>query len=213
MTYYGAKELAQSFRTVRSHTIQIAEEIPEEKYAFRPTEGSRSVSETLVHIAIMTRVPEHIHGIERLSSLVSFDFFGFRSKLQAEMNTPRTKAEILELLRTEGESYAKILEGASDDFLGEPVEYPKEMEPRVAGSSLATAGEFSSSRRIWYWRPAVSKPAMRILRQRAAIMISTRDSSKGPSGWNSSKRESESSRKRSLDSTSRTMVEARSPCL
>ena len=39
MTYYGAKELAQSFRTVRNNTIKIAEEIPEEKYSFRPATG------------------------------------------------------------------------------------------------------------------------------------------------------------------------------
>ena len=31
MTYYGAKELARSFRTVRDNTIKIAEEIPEEQ--------------------------------------------------------------------------------------------------------------------------------------------------------------------------------------
>src|SRR5882672_5353940 len=29
MTYYGAKDLARSFRTVRDNTITIAEEIPE----------------------------------------------------------------------------------------------------------------------------------------------------------------------------------------
>ena len=28
MTYYGAKELARSFRTVRDNTIKIAEETP-----------------------------------------------------------------------------------------------------------------------------------------------------------------------------------------
>src|SRR5205807_2668024 len=103
MTYYGAKELAHSFRTVRNNTIKIAEEIPEEKYGFRPAEESRSIAETLVHIAVMTRVPEQIHGIERLTTLVGFDFFGFMSKLQAEGKAPRTKAQILELLRSEGE--------------------------------------------------------------------------------------------------------------
>ena len=129
MTYYGAKELAQSFRTVRKNTIQIAEDIPEEKYDFRPAEGSRTVAETLVHIAVMTRVPEQIHGIERLSSLASFDFFGFRGKLQAEQRKPRTKAEILDLLRTEGERFAELLEGASEAFLAQQVEYPAGMEP------------------------------------------------------------------------------------
>ena len=131
MTYYGAKELARSFRTVRENTIKIAGEIPEEKYGFRPAEGSRSVAETLVHIAVMPRVPEQIHAVDRLSTLVGFDFFGLRDKLQAEVKAPRTKAQILELLRTEGEKYAKILEGASEDFLGEQVEYPEGMEPRV----------------------------------------------------------------------------------
>src|SRR5260370_37981382 len=131
MTYYGAKELTRSFRTVRNNTIPIAEEIPEEKYGFRPVEGCRSIAETLVHIAVMTRVPEQIHAVEHVSTLVGFDFFGFRGKLQAEVKAPRTKAQVLELLRTEGEKYAKVLEGASEAFLGEQIEYPEGMEPRV----------------------------------------------------------------------------------
>ena len=131
MTYYGAKELARSFRTVRNNTIKIAEDIPEEKYGFRPAEGCRSIAETLVHIAVMTRVPEQIHAVERLSTVAGFDFFGVRAKLQAEVKTPRTKAQVLELLRTEGEKYTTILEGASEAFLGEQVEYPEGMEPRV----------------------------------------------------------------------------------
>ena len=35
MTYYGGKELAAAFRTVRKNTIQIAEDIPEDKYDFQ----------------------------------------------------------------------------------------------------------------------------------------------------------------------------------
>ena len=131
MTYYGAKELARSFRTVRNNTIKIAEEIPEDKYGFRPAEGCRSVAETLAHIAIMSRVQEQIHLVEHRSTVVGFDFFGFMAKLQAEAIAPRTKAQILELLRTEGEKYAKALEVASEAFLGEQVEYPEGMEPRV----------------------------------------------------------------------------------
>jgi uncharacterized damage-inducible protein DinB len=130
MTYYGAKELARSFRTVRENTIKIAGEIPEEMYGFRPAEGSRSVAETLVHIAVMPRVPEQIHVVEHRNTLVGFDFFGLMGKLQAEVKTPRTKAQILELLRTEGEKFAGILDGASEAFLAERVEYPEGMEPR-----------------------------------------------------------------------------------
>ncbi len=130
MVYYGAKELARSFRTVRANTIQIAEEIPEDQYGFRPAEGCRSVAETLAHIAVMTRVPQQIHFIEHRSSLAGFDFFGLVDHLRAETQAPRTKAQILDLLRMEGEKYANALEGVSEAFLGEQVEYPEGMEPR-----------------------------------------------------------------------------------
>ena len=33
MNYYGAKELAASFRTVRKNTLAIAEELPAEAYS------------------------------------------------------------------------------------------------------------------------------------------------------------------------------------
>ncbi len=131
MTYYGAKELARSFRTVRNNTITIAEEIPEEHYGFRPAPACRSVAETLVHIAVTTRVPEQIHAVEHRNTMVGFDFFAVRAKLQAEEQTPRTKAQILELLRTEGENFAKVLEGASDAFLAEQVTFPEGMQPPV----------------------------------------------------------------------------------
>ena len=39
MNYYGAKELADSFRTVRKNTILVAEDIPEGKYSFRAAPG------------------------------------------------------------------------------------------------------------------------------------------------------------------------------
>src|SRR5512142_3490597 len=110
MTYYGAKELARSFRTVRKNTIQIAEEIPEEKYGFRPAEGCRSVAETLAHVAVMTRVPLLLHFDQHLNTLVGFNFFGIMGELQAEAKAPRSKAQILELLRAEGEKFATALD-------------------------------------------------------------------------------------------------------
>lgn len=44
MTYYGAKELADSFRTVRKNTIQVAQDIPEGHYGYRATPETRSVA-------------------------------------------------------------------------------------------------------------------------------------------------------------------------
>ncbi len=45
VNYYGGKQLAESFRTVRKNTVAIAEDIPEDKYDFRPMPETRSVGE------------------------------------------------------------------------------------------------------------------------------------------------------------------------
>jgi len=51
MPKYGGKEIATAFRTVRKNTIQVAEDIPEGKYEFKATPDTRSIAQTLVHIA------------------------------------------------------------------------------------------------------------------------------------------------------------------
>jgi uncharacterized damage-inducible protein DinB len=123
--------MAASFLTVRNNTIKIAEEIPEEQYGFRPTPESRSVAETLVHIATASRLQEQIHLAEHRSSLVGFDFFGFLGKVSEAEKEPRTKEQILALLRSEGDKYAKTLAGLSEAFLAETVQYPEGMVPPV----------------------------------------------------------------------------------
>ena len=69
MTYYGAKELADSFRTVRKNTIQIAEDIPEAQYNYRATPETRSVAEMLLHVVAAPGLQERIHGTERRTTL------------------------------------------------------------------------------------------------------------------------------------------------
>jgi len=56
MSGYGAKELAESFRTVRKNTVQVAKDIPEDKYGFRAADGTMTVSEMLAHLATSTRI-------------------------------------------------------------------------------------------------------------------------------------------------------------
>ena len=129
MTYYGPKEMAASFRTVRANTINIAKEIPEEKYSFRPAPDCRSVAETLVHIAVAPRFQEQVHFVEPRNTLVGLDFFGFMGKQIAEEQKPRTKAEIIAMLESEGEKYATELEGLSEAFLAESMQYPEGMMP------------------------------------------------------------------------------------
>jgi uncharacterized damage-inducible protein DinB len=129
MNYYGAKDLAAAFRTVRKNTIMIAEEIPEEHYNFRPSPGSRSVAETLIHIAVTPQAAHHIHGIEHISDLSTMNFMEFWGPRMAMEKKPLSKAEIVAMLQGEGDKYAGWLETVSDEFLAEVVKMPPHMEP------------------------------------------------------------------------------------
>jgi len=116
MSVYGGKEMAAAFRTVRRNTIQVAEDIPEDKYNFVPAPGVKPVGKTLTHMAISTRIWPELTK-EGLTTLVGFDFLSLRERFAAEEAKTRSKAEILELLRREGEKFATWLESLSDEFL------------------------------------------------------------------------------------------------
>ena len=123
MIAYGGKELADAFRTVRKNTIQVAEDIPEANYGHVAAPEVRPVARMLTHVAIATRIWEEVHK-KRLTTLVGFDFFGTIDRFNAEEAKPRSKAEILELLRTEGEQFAAWLETLTPEFLAETVTEP-----------------------------------------------------------------------------------------
>jgi uncharacterized damage-inducible protein DinB len=127
MNYYGAKDLAAAFRTVRKNTIVIAEEIGEEHYGFRPAPGTRTVAETLIHVAVITRVPHQIHAVDHTSDLATFNFWEFFGGLLVIEKKPHTKAQILALLQEEGERFAGWLDTLNDEFLGEIVTMPAAM--------------------------------------------------------------------------------------
>jgi len=120
MTYYGGKELADAFRTVRKNTIQIAKDIPEDKYDFKPSPDSRSVKQTLAHIATMTTFPMMLHG-ERVP-IEKIDFMEYMKKVADEESKLQTKAQIVAKLSDAGEEFAKMLEGLKDEtFFAEPI--------------------------------------------------------------------------------------------
>jgi uncharacterized damage-inducible protein DinB len=129
MNFYGANELADSFRTVRKNTIIIAEEIGEEHYGFRATPETRTVAQLLVHIAVVPRLQEQIQSVERRTTLEGFDFPKLFGRLIGEEQTVRNKAQIVGLLREEGDRFAKALAGFPDEFLGERVAMPPGMTP------------------------------------------------------------------------------------
>jgi len=130
MNYYSAKDMAAAFRTVRNNTIKIAEEIPEDKYGFQAASESRTVAQTLVHIALGTRFATAVHG-EKLKTLEGFNFYSFIHPIQVEEQKSRSKAEILQLLRTSGDQFATWLGGLSEDFLAEQVSFPAGAQPPV----------------------------------------------------------------------------------
>ena len=128
MNYYGGKELAAAFRTVRKNTIQVAEDIPDNKYDFKPAPDARTVAQTLAHIAVSTDIAHYLHG-NRFDSLANVNFSELMQKISAEEAKPRTKAEIIALLESEGERFATYLEGLSESFLLERVAMPPGGEP------------------------------------------------------------------------------------
>lgn len=129
MTYYTARDLAESLRTVRKNTIRIAEDIPEAQYGFRPAPETRSVAQWLVHIALGARFQQQIHQTERRTTLEGFNFPAFMQQVMQEEQKPRTKAQIIEMLTRDGAALASWIEGLSESFLAELVAMPPGMTP------------------------------------------------------------------------------------
>jgi uncharacterized damage-inducible protein DinB len=128
MTYYGGKELAAAYRTVRKNTIRIAEDIPENKYDFTAAPDTRSVGRTLVHIALSSGFQHHIHS-NKISDLKMVNFPELMQKFGAEEAKPRNKAEIIALLEADADKFASFLESLSESFLAEQVRMPAGAEP------------------------------------------------------------------------------------
>jgi uncharacterized damage-inducible protein DinB len=123
MDSYGGRKLADAFRTVRKNTIQVAEDIPESQYDFVAAPETRSVRKMLVHVAVATRIWEKLNS-EKLTSLVGFDFVALLDEFGVEENKPRSKAEIVQLLGSEGNRFAAWLESLSPEFLAQKVTEP-----------------------------------------------------------------------------------------
>jgi uncharacterized damage-inducible protein DinB len=128
MTYYGGKEMAAAFRTVRNNTIKIAEEIPENKFDFRFTPDTRSIQETLAHIAIGTGFQEHIQR-NKVTDLKTVNFGELAQRFWAEEKLARTKAETIAFLKSEGDRFAAYLESLDDAFLADRVAMPPGADP------------------------------------------------------------------------------------
>jgi uncharacterized damage-inducible protein DinB len=128
MTYYGGRELAASFRTVRGNTVRIAEDIPESAYDFQASSDTRTVRRLLTHVAFVPTFALEFHP-KRMIDIKDVDFPALLQRLGAEEMGSRSKSEIVALLKSQGEMFASYLESLTDDVLAERVRMPPGAEP------------------------------------------------------------------------------------
>jgi uncharacterized damage-inducible protein DinB len=138
---YGGHQLAKAFRTVRGNTVQIAQDIPADKYSFVPAAGTRSVGELLVHIANVPRLQDDMHRVKRLTTLQGYNFPAMIAAGQAEEKKPRSRDEIIALLQSEGERFAQWLETLTPEFLAETYTDGSGQNPRTRFEGLLSVKE------------------------------------------------------------------------
>ena len=123
MNYYGAKNMADSWRTVRKNTIQVAEEIPEDKYAFKAAAETRSVAEILAHLAVSPHWAEQLHFVEKKATVSMEDFGRYMGEAGETAKALTSKAAIIDALKARGEAFAQHLDSISEGALGQMVSF------------------------------------------------------------------------------------------
>ena len=141
MIYYGAKELAAAFRTVRKNTVQVARDIPEEHYDFVAAPGCRTVRAMFAHIASAPGLQLDMHRDRMLTTLQGYDWGTLIAVGAAFEATPRTKDEIITLLERTGEVFAAWLAGLSDDLLNQTYTDPAGQNPKTRCESIMSVKE------------------------------------------------------------------------
>ena len=131
MTYYGAAELARSFRVVRKNTLAVAEDIPEDQYDYRPTPECRSVREILAHIAVSSQRSYRGHAVQKIATFVGIDWPTYiRERQDQERELARlSKAQLIEFLRADGEAWGAYLDTVPEEELAVVIPFSPPAEP------------------------------------------------------------------------------------
>ncbi len=124
MTYYGARELAESFRTVRKNTIQVAEDIPEDKYSYRAAPDTMSIGELLAHLATTPHWAQQCFFNEKKIDISMDDFGRWMGELGGQAKALTTKAQIVDALKANGETFASQLESVTEADLAQSITAP-----------------------------------------------------------------------------------------
>ena len=123
MTYYGSKQLADSFRTVRKNTVALADEIPEDKYGFKATPEVMSVREMLAHIVTTPAWQMEMHA-KRIDRMEFAMFGAYMQHAKETADRLVSKADIIKALKEEGERFASFLAGLDETTLASTVSFP-----------------------------------------------------------------------------------------
>ena len=129
MTYYSSTDLANGFRTVRKNTLQVAHDLPADKFNFRATPDTRSVAETLAHIASNTRWVHRVHGVDKATSMSSESFQKYIGDANAYAATLTARDALLAALESNGREFADWLETLTDATLAERVTFAPPIQP------------------------------------------------------------------------------------
>jgi uncharacterized damage-inducible protein DinB len=131
VTYYGASELARSFRVVRKNTLAIAEDIPEDRYDFRPTPECRSVREILAHMAVSSQRTYQGHAVQKITTFTNIDWPTYIRERQAQEQQLAllSKAQLIESLRADGEAWGAYLDAVPEEELAVVIPFSPPAEP------------------------------------------------------------------------------------
>jgi uncharacterized damage-inducible protein DinB len=129
MSFYTGKDMAAAFRTVRRNTVQIANDIPEDQYGFRPAPDTRTVGEELAHVAAATLWVVQAHEVDRMTFISYDDFGAYMSRTEAVAQALTAKTDIINALTKNGEEFASFLERMTDEQLAQRVGFPPPIQP------------------------------------------------------------------------------------
>jgi uncharacterized damage-inducible protein DinB len=131
MTYYDATDMARSFRTVRKNTLAVAEDVPEDKYDYRPTPECRSVREILAHIAVSSQRSYRGHAVQKVTTFAGIDWPTYiRERQEQEQQLARSsKAQLIAFLRADGDAWGAYLDTVPEEELAVVIPFSPPAEP------------------------------------------------------------------------------------
>ena len=110
----GSWAWGQDLSYVQNHFVKAAEEFPEDKYSYRPTEEVRTFAEIIMHVARYNHISA-AHAMGRQSEDVRE--FAFHSKAEAVTKLKKSFSELDEVLKQKPDNFPlDVLIHASEHY-------------------------------------------------------------------------------------------------